>query len=130
MKFRGIDSPGDLGQVDRVDLRQPFAPAIELGFEPEHRLQHFGVGFGRAANQETLFSGAEALMAIPAVEAEADDRGLEPARCSAGLRRHRHLEEGLSRVVIRREGEAEARVLFPDRPPANAILIGFPYAIE
>ena len=73
--------------------------AIELGLEPEHGLEHLGVGLRRAAHQEALLAGAEALLVVVAVEAEPDDRGAEPARSAVGLRRHRHLEEGLSRVV-------------------------------
>jgi hypothetical protein len=34
-----------------------------------------------------------------AIEAEPNDRGAEPSWSAVGLRRHSHLEEGLSRGV-------------------------------
>ena len=117
MQLGRVDPPGDLGQLGRGDVAEALAEPFQLRVEPEHRLQHLGVGLGRAADQQALVAGAEALLAVGAVEAEPNDRGPKPSRSAAGLRRHRHLEEGLSRVGCRPGAwpAAEAPVPAADR---------------
>ncbi len=116
MKFRRVDSPGDVGKLGRAYFGEPEIETFQLGFEPEHGLKHLGVRLGRPSHEEAFLPGAEALVAVHAVEAEPDDRGLELAWSARGLRRHGHLEEGLSQngMPIQRARRA-ARGGFPLR---------------
>ena len=88
VKFRAIDSPGDLGEVDRRNLTERLADPFEFVFESEHGHQHFGVRFSRAPDQDTVVSGGQSVEGILAVQAKPDDRGFHSPRTAIWLRRH------------------------------------------
>ena len=132
LQFGKVDPPGDLGQLGWGHVGESLPEAIELGLEPEHGLQQLGMGLRRSPEDHAVVSGAEAMMVILAVESESEDRGSNPAgSAAAGLRRHGHLEEGLSQVDYRywvvASGQDPSALR---RPPRHANLIGFPTAIE
>jgi hypothetical protein len=86
--------------------------------------------FRRPSDQQALVTGTEAVLAVVSVETEPDNCRSKPAWSAAGLRRHGHLEEGLSRVECHRVVASGQGPSPPQRPPRHAILIGFSTADE
>ncbi len=65
----------DLGEFAAVDSFEAFIPAFELLEGLHRRLRHTFVGLGRAADENELFTGGHAFVAVGVVEADTEQAG-------------------------------------------------------
>ena len=80
VQFRRVDPPGELGQLQRVEVAQPLPLPVELQFHPQHGLAELVMGLGGAAEHQGLLAPGQALMVIVGVQAKADQGGSDAAR--------------------------------------------------
>ena len=131
MQLGRIDSPGELGQLERTEVAQALPLSIELQFYHQDGLLEFGMGLGGAAENERLIASSQTVLVIAGVQAKADQGGSNPARANERLLRHDHLG-GAFRVWLPRGQACRARPICLESSgrARHAILIGFPSGIK
>ena len=122
-----VDPPGQLGQLQRIQVAKPLPLSVELQFHPQDGLAELGMSLGGAAHHQGLVAPGQPMMVIMGVQAKADQGGSDAARFGERLLRHDHLGVGLSRGVAERTGMSSQSVFRTAQGSAcPALLIGFP----
>ena len=117
MQLGRINSPGELGQLERTQVAQALPLPIELQFHHQDGLLKFGMGLGGAAENERLIAPGQTVLVIAGVQAKADQGGSNPARAGERLRQRKEME-AWPRSSRLRHGRW-LRCTAPDRRPCG-----------